>query len=184
MLGTKAFHLDVGAVAGWTLLRHLDGIAAVVAFQQIRFFVVGERYVAVLAFGHRFASVADHAHRIAASVLEQDDLLLALQRRRHLLNEEVRKKPLDLFPAGCEGHVNGVYVREFAVCITLHQLHQPELVKLHVEVSFQRGSGGAEKGFGPMNLRKHHSSIAGVIARGGINLLVRSVVFFIHNDQP
>ena len=75
LFGAEALHRDVGAVARGTLVRHGNGVPAVVAFQQVGALVVGERHIAVFAGGHGLAGVADHAHGVTPPVLEQDDLL-------------------------------------------------------------------------------------------------------------
>ena len=106
LLGAEALHLDVGAVAGGTLVRHLDGIAAVVALQQIGLFMIGQGDVAILAGGHTLAGVANHPHSITPPVLEEDDLLFFVQGLPYFFNQEVGEDALHLFLARGGGHID------------------------------------------------------------------------------
>ena len=56
--------------------------------------------------------------------------------------------------------------------IALHQLHKSELPELYVKVRLQRGGCCSKQRLRPMNLSKHHGGITGVVARGGIYLLI------------
>ena len=181
LLCTKSFHLNIRTMTSGALVRHLDGIAAIMAFQQVGFLMVGQRHVAILALGHRLASVANHSNRIAAPVLEQDNLFLTLQRHGHLLDQKVGKKAFHLMTFGRQIHINRVNIRQFTFGVSLHQFHQSELMPLHIVVAFQRRRGRPQQRLRPMNLRQHHRGVSGVVARCRIHLLVGTVVLFIHN---
>ncbi len=69
--GSVTDDLDRGFVAVRTYARHGILRAAVVAYESFRPAVIGERYVAVVAFWHKLAQTAPCHGRIAATVVEQ-----------------------------------------------------------------------------------------------------------------
>ena len=70
-----------------------------------------------------------------------------------------------------------------AVGIAMHQVHQTKLLLLGIVITLQRRRGSAHQHFALVNLCQHHRSVPGMIAWSRVNLLVRTVVLLIHNNQ-
>ena len=85
LLRPEAAGTQVCAVARWASAGQGFGVAAIVAGQHVQSFMIGQADVAILAFGHPATRVALYHRGEAASVLEEDDLLLALQRLADVL---------------------------------------------------------------------------------------------------
>ena len=79
LFGTEAHAFECGGATGRAVVRHALVVAAVVAAELAVILVVGEAHGAMPALGYPGAFVAGDKGRVAASVLEQDHLLLALQ---------------------------------------------------------------------------------------------------------
>lgn len=80
LFGAEILLRESMTAAGGTGMDHRVGCATVMAGQRIPGFVVGERYIAVLAMWDPSTGVADQVRGIAPAVLEQDHLFLLLQR--------------------------------------------------------------------------------------------------------
>ena len=83
LLGAIAAASQVGAFARRTTRGHGVGVAAIMAGQRVRILVQRQRHIAVFASRHPAAGVALHHRRKATAVLEEDDLLLIVERLSH-----------------------------------------------------------------------------------------------------
>ena len=83
LLSTEAMHPNVGAVTYGTLRRHRSRVTTIMATQHVLALVINQTHVAVDALRHIVTLVALQTQREAASILEQDGLVMLFQSFLH-----------------------------------------------------------------------------------------------------
>ena len=98
--GTETLVLKLYPSTSRTRTGHLIGASAIVASELVQALVIGQAHIAILALGHPTAGVALYHGCKATTVLEENDLLLPLQRIAHLLHQHGRERSLHTLLSG------------------------------------------------------------------------------------
>ena len=182
-LGTIAHHLDVRRFASRAQLRQRDGVAAIVAGEHVGVLVIGERHVAVLALGHPAALAAAHHRGITTAILEQDDLLVILQRMAAVTEQLTREHAVHLALSPGLGSIDEFHLGHGDVAIAGEQFHQPILSGHGAVIDLDGWRGTPQQRLGAVHLRQHDGGIATIVARSRVLLLVTAVVLLVDDDK-
>src|SRR5690606_10078466 len=85
--------------------------------------------------------------------------------------------------AGAASHVDHSYRRQRPALDALRQLEQPELARLHVVPALERRRRAAQHAHRAAHLRADDGDLARVVPRRLVRLLVRALVFLVHDDR-
>ena len=149
------------------------------AGQAVGILVQRQRDITVLAAWHPAAGIALHHRRKAATVLEQDNLLLIAKGLTNSCQQLWRERTRHHLSPPQIFHIDHLYLWQFNTLIACPKCHKSVFSYLRIIISFHRGCCGAKKNIGP----QHHRHTSCMIARGRILLLERCLMFFIDDDQ-
>ena len=146
-------------------------------------FVVGERNVAVGAFGHPSAGVALDHGRKSAAVLEQNNLLAGVQGFSHGGEQGGRKRPGHHFAALQVFRVDHLNARQLYILVAGDECYQSVLAMPGVVVGFHRWRCGSQQHLCAVHLRQNDGCRAGMIARRRLLLLETRFVFLVDDHR-
>ena len=176
-------HAYVGAVTDRALAWHAGRVATIVAAQHILALVVDEAHIAIDALRHIMTIVALDAQREAATVLEQDGLIVLLQGLFHGIQKSAAEVSLHGLAPTLHTHVAEDDLRHLHTAIAFCDLHQTISPIQGVEVTLIRRCGRAQHNVRLMHGGQHNGGIAGVVTRSWIDLLETAVVFLVNDNQ-
>ena len=130
------------------LTGHIIGGAAIMAYQPVELLMIGQADITELAFGHPSALAAFHDGRIAAPVLEQDDLFLVAQGFFHLLYQTGRERQGHHFAPQEVLDINHLYDGHLDIAVPLTENDMTILSADGIMVGLYAGRGRAEKNVG------------------------------------
>ena len=145
--------------------------------------MVCERHVALVAVWHPSALAALYHRREAAAVLKQYGLFAVVQGLAHGCHQAGRERTAHHLAALQVFNVHHLNLGQAYVVITLHKAHQAKLARMGVVPALERRRGRAEQHLCAKLARKHYGHAAGMIARGGVLLLERRLVFLVDDDK-
>ncbi|CDF21703.1 uncharacterized protein BN736_01468 [Prevotella sp. CAG:617] len=173
----------VGVATVGAAARHLERGSAVVTHHAVLALVEGQADVAARAARYPAARVTLNDGRVAPAVLEQNDLLALLQRLLHFLNQSRREGRVHEFLAAQLLDVLHLDDRQLDVAVALRQAHQAVFARQGVVVALDGRCGRAQQHLGAVEAGGHGGHVAGVVARGGVLLLVGGFVLLVHDNQ-
>ena len=180
--GTTVAQVAVAAVG--TLLGHAVRIAAVVAREGRHGLVVRQRHVAVGALWRPAALVALDDGREAAAVLEEYDLLAALEGFADGVFERRGEHAAHHLAAAQVFGVHDVDGGQLEVLVALRHGDEAVLAQFHVAVGLDGGCRRAEHHLRSAPVCHHHGDGPCVVAWGGVLLLERCLVLLVDDDEP
>ncbi len=145
--------------------------------------MIGERNVAMLAAGCPTTFVALHLGGKTAAVEKQDGLLAVLQRRLHGAEQLGRKSAGHHLAVAKVLDVDNLDDGQLHMAVSLRELHKSVAPLLGEMIALHTGRGSSHEGAGMELAGEHQGGAAGVIARGGVLLLVAAFVFFVNNNK-
>ena len=143
----------------------------------------GERHVAMLAAGHPSALLALQHGGIAATVLEEYDLLAALQCLAGLDEQQGGEGPVHHLTVLQVAGVNHLYLRQLDALVSLLKRDQGVLAGLGVMPRLCAGGGSAQEHFGAVHPGQHDGRRASMVAGGRVLLLIAGLVLLVDDDQ-
>ena len=183
LLCAEAAGTQVSAVACRASAGQGFGVAAIVARQHVQPFMVGQADVAVLAFGHPATRVAFNHGGKAAPVLEEDDLLFALQCLADVLQQQGRERTGHALLASEFADIHRDDLRQAHRLVAFAQGDEGVFLRLGIVPTLQAWGGGAQQSFGSAERGEDDGGIAGMVAWSGVLLLVGGFMLFVHNNQ-
>jgi len=181
--GAEAMAVQVRCLASGTLGRNLGGVAAVVASHAAAAFVQGQRHVAMRASRHPAADVALHLWGIATPVLEEDDLLAAIEGCLHGFQELRRERTTHEALAAQLTHIDDVDLGQLHTSEAFRERDEPVLTHPGVVVAFEGRGGGTQEGAGTGTRGHHDGDVTGVVTWCRILLFEVDFMLFIDDDK-
>ena len=169
-------------VALRALLRRANRIAAVVAFEALAAFVIGERDAAILALHERAATAAEQRPRIAAAIDEHHGLRALFEAQGDGRAQRLGNGRGAMLAAKFLAQIHDANFRERAVFHARRELEQLIFSGAGVVVGFKRRRGRAEQRDRAFEARAVDGGVAPVVARRFF-LLVAGFLLFVDDDE-